>query len=51
MKEIEIKKQELARYALMNGDILFTEGGDRDKLGRGVFGEVRSTYVSIKTYF
>ncbi|MPM07185.1 Type-1 restriction enzyme EcoKI specificity protein [bioreactor metagenome] len=35
MKEIEIKKQELARYALMNGDILFTEGGDRDKLGRG----------------
>ncbi len=35
MKEIEIKKQELDRYALVNGDILFTEGGDRDKLGRG----------------
>lgn len=35
MKTIKIKAHELARYRLEANDILFTEGGDRDKLGRG----------------
>ena len=32
---IEIKKEELSTDLLKYGDILMTEGGDRDKLGRG----------------
>ena len=36
MKEIEINEDELPRYRLESGDILFTEGGDWDKLGRSV---------------
>jgi len=32
---IEIKRDELETDVLMYGDILMTEGGDRDKLGRG----------------
>lgn len=32
---IEIKKEELNTDLLRHGDILMTEGGDRDKLGRG----------------
>lgn len=32
---IEIKKEELNTDLLQYGDILMTEGGDRDKLGRG----------------
>ncbi len=35
IKEIEIRKNEFRKYELIEGDILFTEGGDRDKLGRG----------------
>jgi len=35
IKYIELKQSELGRYLLHDGDILFTEGGDRDKLGRG----------------
>ncbi len=35
MKEIVIKPSELNRYMLKKGDVLFTEGGDFDKLGRG----------------
>ena len=34
MKEIEIADDELPKYRLMGGDVLFTEGGDWDKLGR-----------------
>ncbi|MEZ4403208.1 MAG: restriction endonuclease subunit S [Kofleriaceae bacterium] len=34
MKEIEIPKEELGKYKLIAGDLLFTEGGDWDKLGR-----------------
>ncbi len=34
MKEIEIATDELDRYRLAMGDVLFTEGGDWDKLGR-----------------
>lgn len=35
IKEIEIPVDELDKYALRRGDILLTEGGDWDKLGRG----------------
>jgi type I restriction enzyme S subunit len=35
VKTIKIKASELDKYKLQANDILFTEGGDRDKLGRG----------------
>lgn len=35
IKTIAIKRDELAKYLLRDGDVLFTEGGDRDKLARG----------------
>lgn len=35
MKEIEATEQEIEDLALRRGDVLFNEGGDRDKLGRG----------------
>ncbi|MCP4350844.1 MAG: hypothetical protein GY795_35710 [Desulfobacterales bacterium] len=35
IKEIEVLIEEKDKYRLEFGDILFTEGGDRDKLGRG----------------
>jgi type I restriction enzyme, S subunit len=35
IKEIEALPEDLKKYRLVDGDILFTEGGDRDKLGRG----------------
>ena len=35
IKTIEIKKSELPRFQLQHGDVLLTEGGDFDKLGRG----------------
>lgn len=35
VKTIKIKKTELEKVRLKPNDILFTEGGDRDKLGRG----------------
>lgn len=35
IKEIEVLPEDLDKYHLEYGDILFTEGGDRDKLGRG----------------
>jgi type I restriction enzyme, S subunit len=31
----EVKLHEVERYGLRDGDILMTEGGDRDKVGRG----------------
>lgn len=34
VKEIEIPIDEYEKYVLMNGDILITEGGDWDKVGR-----------------
>ncbi len=33
--EIEIPREEASRYELQSGDVLMTEGGDFDKLGRG----------------
>ncbi len=35
IKHIEIPRSRMDDLLLKNGDILFTEGGDRDKLGRG----------------
>lgn len=35
MKTIELKASEKDKYLLQKGDVLYTEGGDRDKLGRG----------------
>ena len=42
IKEITVEATELARYSLRPGDVLFTEGGDFDKLGRGCvwFGQI-----------
>ena len=36
IKEIEILESEREKWQLQDGDILLTEGGDWDKLGRGV---------------
>jgi type I restriction enzyme S subunit len=35
IKQITIKASEIDRYRLEDGDVLLTEGGDFDKLGRG----------------
>jgi type I restriction enzyme S subunit len=35
MKTIKIRRSELERYRLRVGDVVLTEGGDFDKLGRG----------------
>ncbi|MGL4401856.1 MAG: restriction endonuclease subunit S, partial [Luteolibacter sp.] len=35
VKRMEIEKDRLPDLALKEGDVLFNEGGDRDKLGRG----------------
>lgn len=35
VKSITIRKTELERYRLQDGDVVLTEGGDFDKLGRG----------------
>ena len=43
VKTIEVSQETLDDLRLIQGDILFTEGGDRDKLGRGWVwnGEIR----------
>ena len=35
IKKIEVLPSDLDKYRLISGDILYTEGGDKDKLGRG----------------
>lgn len=35
IKTIEVDRKDVARYTLQTGDVLMTEGGDFDKLGRG----------------
>ncbi len=35
IKTIQLRPDEKERYLLKYGDVLYTEGGDRDKLGRG----------------
>jgi type I restriction enzyme S subunit len=34
MKEIELLESEIEKYRLHDGDVVLTEGGDWDKLGR-----------------
>ncbi|WGO92796.1 restriction endonuclease subunit S [Pseudomonas viciae] len=34
IKEVEVPEDEVGRYRLRNGDLLITEGGDWDKVGR-----------------
>lgn len=35
IKSIDVLEGDLEKYRLIEGDILYTEGGDKDKLGRG----------------
>lgn len=35
MKKIAVSRSEIGRYSVQDGDVLLTEGGDFDKLGRG----------------
>jgi type I restriction enzyme, S subunit len=35
IKKIKVLPEEISRYLLKEGDVLLTEGGDADKLGRG----------------
>ena len=35
IKTIDIEREKYERYSLKYGDVLLTEGGDFDKLGRG----------------
>lgn len=35
MQEIDVEPEKVERYSLKAGDVLLTEGGDYDKLGRG----------------
>ena len=43
IKTINVDKSRVARYLLQKGDVLINEGGDLDKVGRGVIwhGEIR----------
>jgi len=44
IKQIDVLDSDLDKYRLISGDILYTEGGDRDKLGRGTVwnGEIKN---------
>ncbi len=35
VKQVEVRPDEVDKWKLMKGDVLLTEGGDWDKLGRG----------------
>ena len=39
IKKIDVEENAISRYSLAVGDVLFTEGGDFDKLGRGTVWE------------
>lgn len=43
VKEIEVLEGDVSKYSLRSGDLLLTEGGDPDKLGRGSvwYGEIK----------
>jgi type I restriction enzyme, S subunit len=41
MKTIRILRSDLPKYLLLKGDVLLTEGGDLDKLGRGTIWDAR----------
>ncbi|HJV26729.1 MAG TPA: restriction endonuclease subunit S [Aromatoleum sp.] len=44
VKYIAVKRREIEKYSLMRGDLLMTEGGDPDKLGRAALwsGEIET---------
>ena len=48
IKYIEVLPTDIERYRLLNEDVLFTEGGDRDKLGRGTVWKMKLLIVFIK---
>ena len=48
---IEVTQDEDLKYRLRAGDVLMTEGGDRDKLGVVVFGMVRLSLAYTKIIF
>ena len=39
IKEIEVREKDINRFLLRHGDVLITEGGDFDKVGRGTIWE------------
>lgn len=41
IKHIEVDSESIERYLLRKGDVLFNEGGDNDKLGRGCVWEAQ----------
>lgn len=41
VKNIPVEENDAKRYLLQKGDVLFTEGGDNDKLGRGCVWEAQ----------
>ena len=43
VKSVKVNPDALTRYLLKPGDVLFTEGGDADKLGRGAVWDGRIT--------
>lgn len=52
MKEIEASESEIYALRLQPGDVLFNEGGDRDKLGRGWVwnGELPSAFTRTTSF-
>ncbi len=51
VKTIEATEDEITRYRLMENDLLLTEGGDPDKLGRGTLWHNELPSASIRTTF
>ena len=39
IKDVRVRRSDLSRFELRNGDVLMNEGGDADKLGRGAVWE------------
>jgi type I restriction enzyme S subunit len=52
IKSIDAPEVEIEELRLMPGDILFNEGGDRDKLGRGWIweGQLPSAFTRIMSF-
>ncbi|BBM01975.1 restriction endonuclease subunit S [Microbulbifer sp. GL-2] len=50
IKEIEIAKEEIKKYQVQYGDLLITEGGDWDKVGRTAIWQVRSEYMAHQNH-
>lgn len=50
IKTITIRENEKAKYALEDGDIVMTEGGDLDKLGRGYVWEGNLPYCAHQNH-